>query len=531
MSCFSFCEKDHPTPLPLYRSITGTGNNADHPGWGATGATLLRLSPATYADGKGVMIGQSTPREISNALCVQNNDDPVKFTQLLTVWGQFLDHELDLTVTGSEGASMVTPNDPCPPPAKFEGCEKWPGRTIPFTRAKFHLDKDGVRQYANEITSFIDASNVYGSTPDRADYLRKKDGSGKLKFSEHDGAHYLPYNKDELPNESLPGQDPKTMYLAGDVRANENALLTAMHTLFMREHNLRCDEIKKEFPELDGENLYQKARAWVAALMQVITYKEFLPILMGRHAPKCVPYDEKINPGIAIEFAGAAYRFGHSLVSQTVPITEDHGTLTLQLTDCFFQPSLISKYGIDGFLFGARTHAMQKLDLKIVPALRSFLFESPSIEFLHDLASLNLQRGRDEGISKYNAVRTAYGLPCKKVWHEVTKCVETQERLKTVFTSPSDMDLWVGCLAEDPVYGMCGELLHAVLFDQFSRLQRGDRYWHTRDPSLSEKEKYLLSKMTLGDVICRNTSLKPVKTGHNVFLEQETSWCMKFCHS
>ena len=526
--------KEGKVSLAVYRSINGKGNNVEHPDWGSTGATLVRIAKAHYADGKSIMVGQSTPREISNALCAQTYDQPSTVTQLLTVWGQFLDHELDLTSGGPEDASMSTPLDPCPPPDKFAGCEKWPGRTIPFTRSLYHTDSEGVRQYSNEITAFIDASNVYGSTEARAHALRKNDGSGELKASIQEGTEYLPYNVDELPNASLPGQDPKSLYLAGDIRANENVLLTAIHTLFLREHNRRCRELKKQHPGLDGEQLYQRSRAWLAGIMQEITFKEFLPILLGHKTPTYTPYDCSINPGIAVEFAAAGYRFGHSLVSQTVPITTPatggHGSIQLQLSDCFFQPSLLPKYSMDAFILGASKHCGQQLDLKVVPALRSFLFESPSIEFLHDLPSLNIQRGRDEGVSKYNAIRQAYGLKCNKEWCDVTKDECVQKSLATVYTSPDEMDLWVGCLAEDKCHGMTGELLHAILFDQFSRLQRGDRYFYTRDPTLCSSEKSEIAHTTFSDVILRNTKIKYHQLGSDAFKKHQPCWLSSLCN-
>ena len=62
----------------------------------------------------------------------------------------------------------------------------------------------------NQITSYIDASNVYGSDDVRAAALRQNDGSGKLKTSH---GNMLPFNVDGLPNAG--GPDP-TLFLAGD---------------------------------------------------------------------------------------------------------------------------------------------------------------------------------------------------------------------------------------------------------------------------------------------------------------------------
>ena len=58
-------------------------------------------------------------------------------------------------------------------------------------------------------------------------------------------------------------------------------MLTSYHTIFMREHNRVCDEVVKNDPSLSDEEIYQAARNYVVALLQKITYKDFLPLLLG----------------------------------------------------------------------------------------------------------------------------------------------------------------------------------------------------------------------------------------------------------
>lgn len=130
----------------------------------------------------------------------------------------------------------------------------------------------------NQITHFIDASNVYGSDDVRAAALRTNDGTGRLLVSAGD---LLPFNSPGLPNAGGTGPE---LFLAGDVRANEQVGLTAMHALFVREHNRLAAEIAGSSPELTGEEIYQEARRFVGALMQSITYNEFLPALLGANA-------------------------------------------------------------------------------------------------------------------------------------------------------------------------------------------------------------------------------------------------------
>ncbi|WP_291991590.1 peroxidase family protein [Candidatus Accumulibacter sp. ACC003] len=262
-----------------YRSIDGKGNNASHPEWGAAGTPLRRVAKSAYEDGISTIAKRgdgspSHPRKVSNAIhrhskSVLSAADLSNFTW---AWGQFLDHELDLTEPMQEAVELRTPpDDPVLPDA-----------SIPFKRSNFvkgtGTDLDNPRQQINQITSYIDASNVYGSDEKRATMLRAKDDTGRLAVTPDPNGDLLPYNAAGLPNAALPQQTVASeLFLAGDVRANEHAVLSAMHTLFVREHNRRCDAIKAANPGISGEDIYQRARREVCALMQIITYQEFLP--------------------------------------------------------------------------------------------------------------------------------------------------------------------------------------------------------------------------------------------------------------
>ncbi len=332
------------------------------------------------------------------------------------------------------------------------------------------------RQQLNLISAYIDASGVYGSDPERASELR--DDSGRLKTSIGD---LLPFNDAGLENAG--GTSPD-LFLAGDVRANEVASLTALHMLFVREPNYWADRFRSENLHLNGEQIYQMARMTVAAELQVVTYQEFLPILLG---PATLDpyngYQPDVNPGISNEFATAAYRFGHSMVSPDLlrldgknnPITVGH----LPLRDAFFNSSEIKNNGIDSLLRGLAFNVAQQVDVHIIDDLRSFLFGAPpTVGF--DLASLNIQRGRDHGLLSYNKTREGLlGLTPVASFTDVNSDPDVQASLRSVYDSVDDIDLWVGVLAEDHVSGaLVGETAHAILKDQFERLRDGDRFWY-----------------------------------------------------
>ncbi len=512
-----------------FRSMDGTGNNISNPLWGSAGIQLRRTMPADYTDGISQPAGQTTgaerksPREISNIMAAQEESilNSLGASDFLWQWGQFLDHDIDLTTEIEESWSIPVPKGD----AYFDPSATG-GQTIVFNRSVYD-DSTGTsnpRQQINTITSFIDASNVYGSDEDRATALRKMDGSGKLKSLMR--GRFLPFNREGLPNAG--GDDNRRLFLAGDIRANEQIALTAMHTLFMREHNRLCDEMAGS--GLDGEEIYQRARKIVGAQMQVITYKEFLPLLLG---PTAIPpyggYNDQIDPTISNEFSGAAYRFGHSMLSPGLllvdkryyrwnrelmkkafinPRLQRYGITSIPLNEAFFNPFLIFRAGgIDSIIRGLAMQQAQEVDNKTVDAVRNFLFGDPG-EGGFDLASANIQRGRDHGIVDYNSVRLEYGLAPLSEFTDIPADKDVQDALSEAYDNVNTIDLWVGGLAENHVPGaFVGETVHAILVDQFLRLRDGDRFWYENDPFFTGDQLTEIENTTLADVIRRNTKI------------------------
>lgn len=150
----------------------------------------------------------------------------------------------------------------------------------------------------------------------------------------------------------------------------------------------------------------------------------------------------------------------------------------LSLAQSFFNPFEISGPGIEPYLRGRARQVDQEVDCYIVDGVRNFLFGPPGAGGF-DLASLNIQRGRDHGIPRFNAVRRNLGLFPKRRFSHITSDPEVQGKLAAAYTTPNDLDLWVGGLAEDHVNGgLVGETFFTILKDQFTRLRDGDRFWY-----------------------------------------------------
>ncbi|HEY2840958.1 MAG TPA: peroxidase family protein, partial [Pirellulales bacterium] len=516
---FSISPASSPSPfsgaVSTTYSVNGTGNNLAHPTWGSAGVDLLRTAPSDYGDGLSTPAGADRPsaRAISDAVSDQGGVEIPSDTSLSAMvyaWGQFIDHDIDLTPTGgTEEFDVAVPKgDPSFDPTGTGTA------TIPLTRSIFD-PATGVtdpRQQVNVITAYLDGSMIYGSDSATALALRTLSG-GQMKTS---AGGLLPLNNSAtLPNGPLPMANdaqivPESqLFAAGDVRANENSELTSLQTLFVREHNYWADQIAKANPRLSDEQIYQQARSIVIAEIQSITYNEWLPAVLGRNAvDKYTGYDRTVNPGIANEFSTAAFRFGHSLLGDDVEFLDNRGlpvANAIPLSQAFFNPAVINDQGIAPILKYLASDPSSEVDTKVVDGVRNFLFGPPGAGGL-DLASLNIQRGRDNGLADYNTVRESYGLPRVTSFAQITSDPKLQAQLASLYGTVDNIDLWVGALAEDhPPGASVGPTLQAIISDQFERLRDGDRLWFER--TFSGGMLNQLENTTLTDIIERNTNL------------------------
>lgn len=484
-----------------FRPITGAGTNPAHPDWGNANTPFLRLAPAAYGDGVDSPAGANrpSPRAVSNAVVAQSRLIPNArgASAMVWQWGQFLDHDLDLSPVATPAEEFDVPvpaGDPSFDPAGTGNA------VIALDRTLFLRDAAGIRQQVNDLTAFIDGSQVYGADETRARALRTFVG-GRMKTGE---GNLLPFNVDGLANAPAPSAN---FFVAGDFRVNEQVGLMAIQTLFLREHNYWADQIRRGEPTLTDEQIYQRARAMVGAEIQAITYREFLPVLLGPNALRPYRgYRPDVNPGIANEFATAAYRVGHTMLSPTLPRRNAdggaHAAGELSLVASFFNVGEITTHGIEPILSGLTFQVGQEVDRHLVDEVRNFLFGAPGSPGF-DLASLNIQRGRDHRLPGYNAMRRALGLPGFARFTDLTPDRAASDSLAKVYASVEDIDLWVGGLVEPHVPGaMVGPTFHAILRDQFERLRDGDRFWY--QSYLPAEWARVVEQQTLATILRRN---------------------------
>lgn len=272
-----------------------------------------------HSDGGG---GSNTPscplksaslpsaRLVSQVFHTDSSVPSVAVTHMVTQWGQFLDHDITLTPENeAEHCCDATPDEECyavgvSPSDTFYGLKNV--ECLDFSRSVAYCEANGgPRQQINGITSFVDASNVYGSEESTASSLRTF-VDGKMLTGD---ANLLP---------QINGIET-----AGDVRALEMPGLATMHTLFLREHNRLADMIKALRPSYSDEKIYQNARRILIGEYQNVVYGQYLSTVLGKSTTNSygltpnaegTSYDPSIDPSMSNEFATAAYRFGHSMI-------------------------------------------------------------------------------------------------------------------------------------------------------------------------------------------------------------------------
>ena len=518
-----------------FRSFNGTGNNVNNSELGSAGSAILNIAPLDYGDGFSTPSGQDrlNPRIISNRLAQQTEDIPSDrgLTNLIWAFGQFLDHDLDLIPESSEEVIIPVPEDD-----PFLNLVLDPEATgevgIPLGDSAFiegtGTDANNPRQLPNNITAWIDGSNIYGSDDERAEFLRTFQ-DGKLKVSE---GNLLPFNDPNHPieNDDPRGGDPSSLFVAGDVRSNENSVLVSMHTLFVREHNRIAGDLASAHPDWTDEQLFQRAREINIAQYQSIIYNEYLPALLGVETlPEYTGYDPSTDVGISRTFASAAFRLGHTQLSSAIPRLDVNGETIgqgdLTLAEVFFRSTnVVQETGIDPIFRGIASSLSQNIDLKIIDDVRNLLFGGGDHVSGRDLFAINLQRARLNGLADYNTIRESFGLQKVSSFADITSDQELQAKLEEIYEGDvNNIDAFVGLLAEDHVDGAAvGETLQAVLVDQFVRLRDGDRFYY--ENNFSQQEIKQIEDVTFSDLIRRNTDTTIIQDNAFSLINEGTNY-------
>ncbi len=518
-----------------FRTISGICNNPANVLWGAASTKLRRFVRNMYSDktdlprgaGKG-RCQKKRNRARNVRRCAGNKDailpdaaeisrgisklmgrrrrkkkTEIGVTSLFVYFAMFLHYDMSLVPE-----MMQDGKESCCKNKELSGCfairkgchPKSRSGCIEFRRSLAFCggEKGQKREQLNAETAFIDLSNLYGSSAKVSEGLRlMKDGL--LKTSNG--------------GRNLPVRDRRS--LAGDPRVTFAPGLTAVHALFLREHNRIAAELAKLCCKGNDELLFQRARRIVVAEMQNIAFQAYLPLLLGRkeqnhcglNVSETTAFDPARKPNIRNAFSAAASRYGQVLLNPKVD------------WESYVGKKKLGK--LKTLLFDERIHRLGNgsgVDFLINAMMQQRTKKYAHLPTGKDLMALTIQRGRDHGLPPYNHFRKYCKLPMICTWRRRPSEIDPDswDMLSILYSHPSDIDLYVGGILEAPITsGLVGKTFTCLLSEQFLNIMHGDRFFFThRGPLISypfdDDQLKNIKRRRISDLICDNTMLAQV---------------------
>nr|KAG5714265.1 hypothetical protein BaRGS_018482 [Batillaria attramentaria] len=451
----------------IYRTADGTCNNANNQEWGANGATLKRMLDPVYDDHKEVprlkkKNGDPLPSPRSVSVLVHDFDRVRPLNRgsvMLMEWGQFLAHDITWTPTAN-----VTEND-------------------------------GKCCYTDDlVTGGLQHPDVTSGGPCHPIIVTS--------------------NTDRYFNQSV------------SHRCKE----------FARSEPVFVNGVRQQKNELsayiDGQNVYGHDDEQTAALREndgtgrLKTKNNNLPESETNSTKVCIQpsepdycmaaawsYNESCDASLYNVFSTAAFRFGHSMVPDGLLIDGEEK----ENVDLFERPEYVLN-SLDSLLSGIVSRTAERADRWYSEGMTDHLFERSAGEFMGtDIASLNIQRGRDHGLPAYNKWREL----CEGVepFTSITE-LDSARRFQNAYGNDvNDVDLYSGALNERPVRnGIVGPTYACLLGKQFANIRNCDRFWFENtnttigfsDERRTNQQREI-RRMRLSNVICLTTNIDQIQ--------------------
>jgi hypothetical protein len=348
----------------------------------------------------------------------------------LVFFGQFIDHDITL----DDSSSLTAVNDPA-------GTE-------------------------NVRTPTLDLDCVYGDGPGGHPYLY--DGGGKLLT----GADYATADPADIKRHDLP-RTPLGTAIIGDPRNDENRVISQMQLGFLRFHNRVVDAIAARPNAPSGGALFARAREAVTWHYQWIVVNEFLRTVCGNwivddilangrkvYRPEC----QGSGPYIPIEFAAAAYRFGHTMIPQKLRVRVNGAQHVVLDADSLLGRGFSPVQSIDEVVEwqallddgGTPFERAGEVDAKLAAALLDLPFMPPTVPaFERSLAVRNLLRAQSFRLPSGEQVAQAM---MQAGASEITSgMIETVREVGDKLGLPKGTPLWLYLLAEGKAIGRLDE--------------------------------------------------------------------------
>jgi hypothetical protein len=481
------------TPQHLVnRSVDGSYNDLAHPTMGMAGARFGRnipldqVLPVTREE-----LMEPNPREVSRRLLTRSPFLPAQSVNTLAAaWLQFMIHDW---FTHGEGDVSRLVDIPLPPG------DDWHENPMRIPRIKPDPSRpasaEGPITSVNDVTHWWDGSSLYGSTPDEQRSVRSG-VDGKLRLTE-DGQLPIP-------------EDPKLDFT---MRPGWWTGMGMLITLFVREHNAVCDMLKGHYPHWDDEELFQRSRLVVAALMAKIHTAEWTPAVIshpttvyaleanwfgvaGERIARTfgrISDSEVISgiPGAATEHYGVPFSLTEEFTSvyRMHPLLPDDFDLRSVAGDIPLARSTFRKLAGPHFKEVIRTYSLEDLFYSFgtthpgAIVLRNYpkflqAYERPDGKVI-DLASTDLIRVRELGVPRYCEFRRQLHMKPPATFAELTDDTALAAEISDVYGGDIEkVDLMVGLFAEKRPAGFAfSDTAFRIFILMASRRLNSDRFF------------------------------------------------------
>eukprot|EP00008_Paramoeba_atlantica_P006622 CAMPEP_0201478382 /NCGR_PEP_ID=MMETSP0151_2-20130828/3237_1 /ASSEMBLY_ACC=CAM_ASM_000257 /TAXON_ID=200890 /ORGANISM="Paramoeba atlantica, Strain 621/1 / CCAP 1560/9" /LENGTH=1127 /DNA_ID=CAMNT_0047859443 /DNA_START=128 /DNA_END=3511 /DNA_ORIENTATION=+ len=374
------------------------------------------------------------------------------------------------------------------------GCEE---ETIRIASSNPTVTTADPRVQFNENTHFLDLSQIYGGSAAQLAGLRDPNDSAKM-WLEATRFPIPPFFGDSFARGDTYGT---TWDNRGDIRLNKVPPMKVLGDLFIMNHNRIVDKLEKQADWPDRDELFEEARRLNIAQYQDIVFREYLASVLGRPLE---PYDtnadglasqrgtrefyeSSVDPSLDITFSTTAYRFGHTKVAAQLDrvdkFFDDSLFDDILVRDNYWNVSSVREYetAAEDIIRGLVSSRQLSTGGWASDDVRNFMFSD--VAKGSDLMATNLFRGRESGIPPFNLLREVFGLAPYESCANLTDDDALLIRLEELY-GPGEqcilrIDPFVAGVIEPHVeQAQVGETFWAIIFDQYTRLRNGDRFYY-----------------------------------------------------